>query len=169
MSTKPEHDPDFYRRPDATARKSIAELEARLRLTQGVIQNLFLIHLAAVKKEIARLDDLAQTALRELVFDTSEEEARQVLVDAAKAAGILPHLIYAMKKTGLIMGEENRYRFSEEQRCAWDDAVAEYPRLVGAGLEHVPPSELYPARTAQLRRGEGRPWPPRTGDERNGE
>jgi hypothetical protein len=32
----------------------------------------------------------------------------------------------------------------------------------GAGLEHLPPEELYAARTAQL---EGRPWPGRTGNE----
>jgi len=31
----------------------------------------------------------------------------------------------------------------------------------GAGLEHVPPSQLYDARTAQL---EGRPWPCRISD-----
>jgi hypothetical protein len=163
MRTKPEHDPDFYKRPDATARKSITELEARLRLTQGVIENLFLMD------DLAQRITAATTAVRELVFDMSEEEARQVLVDAAKAAGIPPHLIYAMRETGIIISEERRYRFSAQQRCAWDDAVAEYPQLVGAGLEHVPPSDLYDARTAQLRRGQGRPWPIKEDEEEGDE
>lgn len=39
------------------------------------------------------------------------------------------------------------------------------PVCLGVGLERVPPSQLYAARTAQL---EGRPWPCRTGDEKNG-
>ena len=62
----------------------------------------------------------------DLVFDMSEEEATQMLVESAKAAGIPPRLIYAMKKTGLIVGEGNQHLFSEEQRRAWDDAVEEY-------------------------------------------
>jgi hypothetical protein len=55
----------------------------------------------------------------------SKEKYIQILVDRAAAAGIPPHLIHALKKTGLIMSEENRNNFSAAQRRAWDDAVAE--------------------------------------------
>jgi hypothetical protein len=56
----------------------------------------------------------------------SEESYIRMYVDAAKAADIPPRLIYAMQKTGLIMGEGNQHLFSEEQLRTWDDAVAEY-------------------------------------------
>jgi hypothetical protein len=59
----------------------------------------------------------------------SEESCIRMYVDAAKAADIPPRLIYAMRKTGLIMGEGNLHLFSEEQRRAWDAAVAEYDKL----------------------------------------
>jgi len=59
----------------------------------------------------------------------SAESYTQRLAEACEAAGIAPRLAYAVKKTGLIMGEENRDRFSEEQRRAWDDAVAEYDKF----------------------------------------
>lgn len=56
----------------------------------------------------------------------SKEGIRQMLVDGAEDAGFPPRSIYAIRKTGLVMDEHNRDRFSEEQRRAWDDAVAEY-------------------------------------------
>jgi choline dehydrogenase-like flavoprotein len=59
----------------------------------------------------------------------SKESHIRILVEACEAAGIPPRLIYAVKKTGLIMGEGNQHLFSEEQRRAWDAAVAEYDKL----------------------------------------
>ncbi len=54
------------------------------------------------------------------------------IVGAMVKAGIEPEKIYAYRKTGLIVTEENWGLLSEEQQQEWEAAIAEYgERLSG--------------------------------------
>ncbi len=54
------------------------------------------------------------------------------IVDAMVKAGIEPEKIYAYRKTGFIVTEQNWGLLSEEQQQEWEAAIAEYgERLSG--------------------------------------
>ncbi len=48
------------------------------------------------------------------------------------AAGIDPALIYASRKTGLLVTEDNLDKIPEEALAEWEAAVAEYDELAKA-------------------------------------
>jgi hypothetical protein len=52
-------------------------------------------------------------------------------MQAAAKAGIPPEKLYAMQKTGLILGE--RTPITSEQEQEWNDAIEEYFRLIEEG------------------------------------
>jgi hypothetical protein len=56
-------------------------------------------------------------------------EAKRIdnaMIEAMERAGIRPELIYAYRKTGLIVTTDNRHRVSSEDMAAWDAAMKEY-------------------------------------------
>ena len=55
-------------------------------------------------------------------LDKFTEESVQAMV----RAGIRPEMIYAHRKTGLIVTEENRHKLLPEAMAAWEAAVDEY-------------------------------------------
>ena len=65
---------------------------------------------------------------QELAGDRVDSE----IVDAMVKAGIEPEKIYAYRKTGLIVTEQNWGLLSKEQQQEWEAAIAEYgERLSG--------------------------------------
>jgi len=53
------------------------------------------------------------------------------MVEAMVAAGIDPRLIYAFRRTGLLVSEENLDRLSSRDLREWRAAIEEYDRLQG--------------------------------------
>jgi hypothetical protein len=77
-------------------------------------------------------------------FDPSAEEPRPLGEDgealfiamsemAMRRAGIDPSLIYASRKTGLIVTERNQHLLSDEDRADWIEAIFEYE---GEAIRH---------------------------------
>jgi hypothetical protein len=70
-----------------------------------------------------------------IFFDPDADEPRRLGVDedrivkAMADAGIRPELIYAYRKTGLLVSDENYGKLSPEDREAWEAAIEEYGRL----------------------------------------
>jgi integrase len=56
----------------------------------------------------------------------SEDYIKRETVTAMTEAGISPVAIYAYRRTGLIVSEENYARLSPEERAEWNAAVEEY-------------------------------------------
>ncbi|QNI30528.1 hypothetical protein H7849_15405 [Alloacidobacterium dinghuense] len=62
----------------------------------------------------------------------SEAKASEIfdeMMNVAKEANIRPALIYAMKKTGRIVTEQNRKLLSPEELAEWDAAIDEYKSM----------------------------------------
>ena len=57
------------------------------------------------------------------------ERYEKDLADAMAAAGIDPRLIYASRKTGLLVTEENLDKLPEEALEEWNAALEEYDEL----------------------------------------
>lgn len=53
-------------------------------------------------------------------------ESNRFMGDIADAAGLAPDLVFAIRKTGLLVTKNNQDRLDEDQRAAWKDALAEY-------------------------------------------
>lgn len=51
------------------------------------------------------------------------------VADAAKRANLPPDLIYAMRKTGRIVTEQNRHLLSPEEAAEWNAAIEEFKSL----------------------------------------
>jgi hypothetical protein len=68
-------------------------------------------------------------------FDTptpyTDEKMTTMMVEAMEAAGIPGHLIYAYRKTGMMMGPENAELWTDEEIDEWNAAMAEYEALHG--------------------------------------
>ena len=71
------------------------------------------------------------------------EAVERESIMAMVKAGIDPAFIYASRKTGLIVTEENQHLLTEEDRQAWMDALAEYDEMVRRELTW-PPSKPTP-------------------------
>jgi hypothetical protein len=54
-----------------------------------------------------------------------------MMIKAMEATGTPGHLIYAYRKTGMIMGAENAGLWTEEEIDEWNAAMAEYEALHG--------------------------------------
>ena len=57
------------------------------------------------------------------------------MVEAMSAAGIRPEAIYAFRKTGRIVTEDNWHLLSEADRKEWTDAVNEYFTRAGGVVQ----------------------------------
>jgi len=68
-------------------------------------------------------------------FDTptpyTDEKMTNMMVEAMEAARIPDHLIFAYRKTGMIMGAENAGLWTEKEINEWNAAIAEYEALHG--------------------------------------
>ena len=62
-----------------------------------------------------------------------EAVINEEMVNAMKAAGIRPSLIFAWSKTGLLVTEQNRHLIPAEDLAEWQAAIEEYGRLQAAG------------------------------------
>ena len=51
------------------------------------------------------------------------------------AAGVRPEVIYAFRKTGRIVTEDNWHLLSEDDRKEWTDAVNEYFTRAGGAVQ----------------------------------
>lgn len=72
-----------------------------------------------------------------IFFDLDEDALHESTVQAMRAAGIRPALIYAHERTGLIVTSQNRHLISATDLDEWEDAVAEYYELYPAEDPHV--------------------------------
>jgi hypothetical protein len=57
------------------------------------------------------------------------------MIEAMSAAGIRPEVIYAFRKTGRIVTEDNWRLLSEADRKEWTDAVKEYFTRAGGAVQ----------------------------------
>ena len=63
----------------------------------------------------------------------SDRRYEQAMIDAMVAADIPPELIYAFKRTGRVVTEQNKRLLTPEELREWDEAIDEYHRKVGSG------------------------------------
>lgn len=60
-----------------------------------------------------------------------ERLVERKMIEAMEAVGLAPEFVYAFKKTGLLVTEANRDRFSEADLVEWEAAIDEFfARLV---------------------------------------
>jgi hypothetical protein len=68
-------------------------------------------------------------------FDTptpyTDEKMTAMMIEAMEAAGIPGHLIYAYRKTGMMMGPDNADLWMPADIDEWNAAIAEYEALHG--------------------------------------
>jgi len=74
----------------------------------------------------ALLRELVSTGDQPLLTDEEVAKVRASTVEAMRAAGIRPALMYAYERTGLIVTKENRSLMSAADLDEWEDAIAEY-------------------------------------------
>ena len=61
--------------------------------------------------------------------EMNAEQIDQAIIEAMVVAGIDPSYIYAFKKTGLIVTEDNWDKLSPEDQAEWKAAVGEAEKL----------------------------------------
>ena len=54
------------------------------------------------------------------------EDMMGLLCEKFESVGTSPAILYAMKKTGMIMGPPGETAHTDEQRAEWDEAVEEF-------------------------------------------
>ena len=74
----------------------------------------------------ALLRELLSKGDERLLSDDEVAKVRAATIEAMRAAGIRPALIYAYERTGLIVTKENRSLMSAADLDEWEDAIAEY-------------------------------------------
>ena len=74
----------------------------------------------------ALLRELLSQGDERLLSDDEVAKVRAATVEAMRAAGVRPELIYAYERTGLIVTRENRKLMSAADLDEWEDAIAEY-------------------------------------------
>jgi hypothetical protein len=77
----------------------------------------------------ALLRELMSAGDQRLLSDEEIAKVRAATVEAMRAAGVPPALVYAYERTGLIVTRENRSLMSAADLDEWDDAIAEYREL----------------------------------------
>jgi hypothetical protein len=65
----------------------------------------------------------------------SDPEAHAVLVQAMADVGADPALVYAFRKTGVYICDENKKRLPKSKRAAFDAAVEEYYSTVSGAVQ----------------------------------
>ncbi len=58
------------------------------------------------------------------------DEMTALVVEAMAKAGVEPTRIYAYRKTGLIVTEENLHLLSEQDLAEWEAAIQEYEEMI---------------------------------------
>ncbi len=58
------------------------------------------------------------------------DEMTALMVEAMVEAGVEPARIYAYRKTGLIVTEENLHLLSEQDLAEWEAAIQEYEEMI---------------------------------------
>jgi hypothetical protein len=80
------------------------------------------------------------------VYNSSEEEVKERLIGYMEKAHIHPEFIYAFKKTGLLITQENIKKVPDVDIEEWKEAINEYFRILEARedpLEYMPtPKEI---------------------------
>ncbi|HYY68868.1 MAG TPA: hypothetical protein VE734_03980 [Terriglobales bacterium] len=61
------------------------------------------------------------------------KQYEQDMIETMAQAGINPAFIYAFKRTGRIVTESNKHRFTEKELRGWNDALSEYKHKVDSG------------------------------------
>ena len=61
------------------------------------------------------------------------QQYEQDMMETMAKAGINPAFIYAFKRTGRIVTDSNRDRFTEKELKQWNDAINEYRHKVDSG------------------------------------
>jgi len=61
-----------------------------------------------------------------------EKQMTRAMIKAMRAAGIAEELIYAFKKTGRLVTEENQHFLTKEELDEWKRAIQESPRVGNA-------------------------------------
>ncbi len=61
------------------------------------------------------------------------EHLEHEMVEAMKAAGLDPAIIYAYEQTGLLVTEQNQHLLPDKDLDEWDAAIAEYEEKHGSG------------------------------------
>ena len=59
----------------------------------------------------------------------SEDKIQNLLVGALLQANARPEIVYAVRKTGMLVSEANRHLLSRAEWKEWKDAIEEYRRL----------------------------------------
>lgn len=65
--------------------------------------------------------------------ECSEAEIRETfrqLIEAMEATGMPPEYVYAAKKTGRLVVEDNAHTFASSQLDEWNAAIEEFHRLL---------------------------------------
>jgi hypothetical protein len=74
----------------------------------------------------ALLRELLSQGDQRLLSDDEVAKVRAATVEAMRAVGVQPALIYAYERTGLIVTRESRKLMSAADLDEWEDAIAEY-------------------------------------------
>ncbi len=77
----------------------------------------------------ALLRELMSTGDQRLLSDDEVAKLKVATIEAMRAAGIRPAVIYAYERTGLIVTRENRKLISAADLDEWEDAIAEFVEL----------------------------------------
>lgn len=56
----------------------------------------------------------------------ARERIKSMMGDIADTAGLAPDLAFAIRKTGLLVTQRNQDGLDDDQRAAWNEAIAEY-------------------------------------------
>ncbi len=65
--------------------------------------------------------------------DAEARETFRQLVEAMEATGMPPEYVYAAKKTGRFVIEDNVHTFTSREIDEWNDAIEEFRRLLATG------------------------------------
>ena len=79
----------------------------------------------------------------------SIDEFKERVIKAMKEAKIRPSLIYAFKKTGLMLNTKTYDNAPTKDIQDWDDAIEEYYERVGLGESHLDEEEQHPLEEVQ--------------------
>lgn len=74
----------------------------------------------------ALLRELMSKGDERLLSDDEIAKVRASTVEAMRAAGVPPALVYAYERTGLIVTRDNRSLLSAADLDEWEDAIAEF-------------------------------------------
>ena len=87
------------------------------------------------KKIFGREMEPEDPLLFESVYNEEFGEFNIVLIESMKKVGVASELIYAFKKTGLLLSEGNKDKMPKNNQKEWFDAIDEYLELRAKGID----------------------------------